>query len=78
MARRRVEKRENFAGIPRRRGQETVSISDPGFLISLDGLFITAYHVMKYCLDAQKEASRFAELSDCSKNRPRLRYLAQN
>ena len=32
-----------------------------GFLISLDGLFITAYHVMKYCLEARK-ASRFADL----------------
>jgi hypothetical protein len=48
-----------------------------GFLISLDGLFITAYHVMKYCLEAQKETSRFAALSNCSENRPRMRYLAQ-
>ena len=49
-----------------------------GFLISLDGLFITAYHVMKYCLEAQKETSRFADLSDCSESRRRMRYLAQN
>lgn len=49
-----------------------------GFLISLDGLFITAYHVMKYCLEARKETSRFADLSDCSESRPRMRYLAQN
>ena len=49
-----------------------------GFLISHDGLFITAYHVMKYCLEAQKETSRFADLADCSENRPRMRYLAQN
>ena len=49
-----------------------------GFLISLDGLFITAYHVMKYCLEASKETSRFADLSDCSASRPRMRYLAQN
>jgi hypothetical protein len=49
-----------------------------GFLISLDGLFITAYHVMKYCLEASKENSRFAGLSDCSESRPRMRYLAEN
>ena len=47
-----------------------------GFLISRDGLFITAYHVMKYCLEAR--ASRFAAHSDCSESRPRMRYLAQN
>jgi hypothetical protein len=49
-----------------------------GFLISLDGLFITAYHVMKYCLEASKETGRFATISDCSESRPRMRYLAQN
>lgn len=49
-----------------------------GFVISLDGLFITAYHVMKYCLEARKETRRFADLADCSESRPRMRYLAQN
>ena len=56
-----------------------------GFLISPDGLFVTAYHVMKYCLQSQKEASSFAVSTDCSAiHRPAVnslavwRYKAQN
>jgi hypothetical protein len=49
-----------------------------GFLISLDGLFVTAYHVMKYCLLGQREVNRFAESVDCSTAQPRVRYSAVN
>jgi len=49
-----------------------------GFLISPDGLFVTAYHVMKYCLESQKETSRFSVSVDCSTAHPRMRYKAQN
>jgi hypothetical protein len=49
-----------------------------GFLISSDGLFVTAYHVMKYCLQSQKERSRFSDGVDCSNTHPRMRYIAQN
>ena len=55
-----------------------------GFLISPDGLFVTAYHVMKYCLQSQKQTSGFAVAVDCSVAEPqsfplgRLRYKAEN
>lgn len=49
-----------------------------GFLISPDGLFVTAYHVMKYCLQGQKERSSFSASVDCSTARPRMRYIARN
>lgn len=49
-----------------------------GFLISPDGLFLTAYHVMTYCLTGRKEISRYADRADCSTARPRVRYLAHN
>ena len=49
-----------------------------GFLVSGDGLFVTAYHVMKHCLQAQKRTSGFAVLVDCSTARPGVRYLAEN
>ncbi|MEX0806748.1 MAG: serine protease [Candidatus Binatia bacterium] len=49
-----------------------------GFLISPEGLFVTAYHVMAYCLYNQKAHSRFSETVDCSKSNPRVRYKAQN
>lgn len=49
-----------------------------GFLISPDGLFVTAYHVMAYCLHNQKSHSRFAQTVDCSMANPRVRYKAQN
>jgi hypothetical protein len=49
-----------------------------GFLISPDGLFVTAYHVMKYCLLGQTEVNRFSETVDCSTAQPRLRYRALN
>lgn len=49
-----------------------------GFLISPDGLFVTAYHVMKYCLLGQSEVNRFFESVDCSIAQPRVRYKALN
>lgn len=49
-----------------------------GFLISPDGLFVTAYHVMKYCLIGRKEVSRFSESIDCAAAQPRVRYKASN
>ncbi|HWP59843.1 MAG TPA: serine protease [Candidatus Acidoferrales bacterium] len=47
-----------------------------GFLISPDGLFVTAYHVVKYCLEKQKEISGFASPVDCSAAHPIFRYKA--
>jgi hypothetical protein len=49
-----------------------------GFLISSDGLFVTAYHVVQYCLLNQKKLSRFSESTDCSTTHPQVRYKAQN
>ena len=49
-----------------------------GFLISPDGLFVSAYHVMKYCLQRQKGTSGFAVNRDCSPAHSRVRYTAQN
>lgn len=49
-----------------------------GFLISPDGLFVTAYHVMRYCLLGQREVNRFAESVDCSTAHSRVRYSALN
>lgn len=49
-----------------------------GFLISPDGLFITAYHVMKFCLAGVKTTSALASSVDCSKSNDRLRYRAYN
>ena len=49
-----------------------------GFLVSADGLFVTAYHVMKYCLQAQRDTSGLDVRIDCSIVHPRLRYIAIN
>src|SRR5205814_8320850 len=49
-----------------------------GFLISSDGLFVTAYHVMKFCLESQKEKSRFSASVDCSAGPSAIRYKAEN
>jgi len=49
-----------------------------GFLVSADGLFVTAYHVMKYCLQAQKGNSGLSVRIDCSTARPAVRYVAEN
>src|SRR5207237_10509375 len=48
-----------------------------GSLSSPDGLFVTAYHVMKYCLERQKEVSRFSDSVNCSTEHPVLRYKAR-
>ncbi len=47
-----------------------------GFLLSSDGLFVTAYHVMKLCLEAQRETSGLSVKIDCSSARPEVRYVA--
>src|SRR5262245_34815281 len=49
-----------------------------GFLISPDGLFVTAYHVMKYCLQPQRDSVGLDVRMDCSVVHPRLRYIAIN
>jgi hypothetical protein len=49
-----------------------------GFVVSADGLFVTAYHVMKYCLQAQRDTSGLGVRVDCSTAHPRLRYIAIN
>lgn len=47
-----------------------------GFLISPDGLFVTAYHVMKYCLGNQQLQAGFSVALDCSKEHPAIEYRA--
>lgn len=49
-----------------------------GFLISADGLFVTAYHVMKYCLEASRSDAGFSVAIDCSREHPKVQYIAQN
>lgn len=49
-----------------------------GFLISPDGLFVTAYHVMRYCLEHRRDKPGFALDLDCSTAHPVLRYRAGN
>jgi hypothetical protein len=49
-----------------------------GFLLSPDGLFVTAYHVMKHCLAAQRETNGLSVRVDCSTARPDVRYVAVN
>jgi hypothetical protein len=49
-----------------------------GFLISSDGLFITAYHVMRHCLEGRREKAVFSSGLNCSAQHPVLRYRALN
>jgi hypothetical protein len=49
-----------------------------GFLISPDGLFVTAYHVMKFCLADVKGMSGLASSVNCSNSNDRIRYRAYN
>lgn len=49
-----------------------------GFLLSPEGLFVTAYHVMKHCLAPQRESNGLSVRVDCSTARPDIRYLAVN
>jgi len=49
-----------------------------GFLVSPDGLFVTAYHVVQYCLASEKEVSRFSGKVDCSTAQRRVHYKARN
>ena len=46
-----------------------------GFVISPDGLFLTAYHVMKFCLENEKAKDGLSVNLDCS-TAQRLRYKA--
>src|ERR1051325_10491637 len=48
-----------------------------GFLISADGLFVTAYHVMQYCLQSERRESRLATSVECSAKRPGVSYKAE-
>lgn len=49
-----------------------------GFLISNEGYFVTAYHVMKYCLLKKKGAASFSDPVACSNQSPQIRYKALN
>jgi len=49
-----------------------------GFLISADGLFVTAYHVMKFCLADVGSTSALAGSVDCSSSSKHVRYRAYN
>ncbi|MGH7766521.1 MAG: trypsin-like peptidase domain-containing protein [Candidatus Binatia bacterium] len=49
-----------------------------GFLISSDGLFVSAYHVMTYCLKNNQSKSGFSVSVDCSTEHPMLQYRAKN
>lgn len=49
-----------------------------GFLISPDGLFVTAYHVMKYCLGNSQGQSGFSVALDCSAENPKVEYRAES
>jgi len=49
-----------------------------GFLLSPDGLFVTAYHVMKHCLAPQRETNGLSVRIDCSTARSDVRYVAVN
>jgi hypothetical protein len=49
-----------------------------GFLISPSGLFITAYHVMKFCLADVKSTTALAGSVDCSNSNKHVRYRAYN
>jgi S1-C subfamily serine protease len=59
------------------RGEWTSYELGSGFLIAGEGYFVTAYHVMKYCLQAKKTAVSFADPVSCS-GQPQLRYKALN
>ena len=48
-----------------------------GFLLSPDGIFVTAYHVMKYCLAGRRDSSGHSVQIDCSALR-NARYVAVN
>ncbi len=49
-----------------------------GFLISPDGYFITAYHVMKYCVKDRKNQAHFSMPVACSAANRKLQYKAEN
>jgi hypothetical protein len=49
-----------------------------GFLISPDGLFVTAYHVMKHCLEKRRDRASFSKGVSCSDEHPVLHYKAVN
>jgi Trypsin-like peptidase domain len=65
-----VQRRDQDGRIPHSIGS--------GFIISSDGLFVTAYHVMKYCLGNNQSVPGFSVALDCSKEHPMVEYRAQN
>ncbi|HEY1266204.1 MAG TPA: serine protease [Candidatus Binatia bacterium] len=49
-----------------------------GFIISPDGLFVTAYHVMSYCLENNRSRRSVVARLDCSSEHPKVAYRALN
>ncbi|HEY6199453.1 MAG TPA: serine protease [Candidatus Binatia bacterium] len=49
-----------------------------GFIISPDGLFVTAYHVMSYCLENHMGRRSVSTPLDCSSEHPKVEYRALN
>jgi len=49
-----------------------------GFIISPDGLFVTAYHVMSYCLENNRGRRSVTARLDCSSEHPKVAYRALN
>ena len=49
-----------------------------GFIISPDGLFVTAYHVMSYCLENNRGRRSATARLDCSSEHPKVAYRALN
>jgi len=62
----------------RDQGSRMRSSIGSGFIISPDGLFVTAYHVMKYCLGNNQATAGFSVALDCSKEHAKIEYRAQN
>jgi S1-C subfamily serine protease len=60
------------------KGEWKTSELGSAFLISNDGLFVTAYHVMKYCLQNKRAAVSFAQPVSCSAENLQVRYKALN
>jgi hypothetical protein len=59
-------------------GERKTAELGSGFLISDDGLFVTAYHVMKYCLQNNRGIARLGEPVSCSEQNRQIRYKASN
>jgi hypothetical protein len=62
---------------PKAGGGSSVLIGS-GFIISPDGLFVTAYHVMSYCLENHRGRRSVSTPLDCSSEHPKVEYRALN